>query len=764
MDAVSIFRALPAALAIALCSPAVGAQQVVNQTLDTVQVFGASRVLERADDRATPAVDYAYLDTGLAGDALSAAQLTATRGLFALDGNLVVQWPDTEDPASRRQLFSCAQVPGLDDRQAQACTGLTADLTGSVLWLAGRNKGRTFNLVKVTQSTAGQDCPTAWQPIAATGYFACTWVTGRPLLVDITVIDGTAAEALNRGCTAATCARGPGILGLEERRRVVFYPTAPGSTVPVGQLVEIASGKTGWGLSGNEQLLAASLFQVGEVSYALATTSNGRILRATTDGSSQVAPLQLGAPLGGTCTSRSPRYGIRSSAKSGLVYVTDRDCRQARAYSPGSATAPLTSLALVESLSTGSVAPEGPTIAAGRAYSLTDYAGQQGRPLLVDPAGQPTFELSKVSLVDPGASGMVLFQVQNIPDCRWITANRPAICDRPGVIPAADAGKPASQQRLNAAALMPREITDLFAATGGLPPLYIQPRWRGQAQNGYLFEAMFAVTEPGVVFQGTFDLRFFVARLTNPRRELGCLPQPPALSVPPGTTLAELLAWDVTTKVSENYISVGDQLSLDPAVPGSYEFQDTLINTGCGSIRSGGSRASLIPYNLAMAPDIARPKAGGGFDYGYSDTVYLKLTDRLFNELYQATADLACRQVDGGVGTPLAAGDCAALRASWINARDKLDKCFQATTQPKQSAGDQNCQAFQSQLAGFSAALAGAAPCGPDPARCDPANRRGELRTRLNTLTHVFLDRFLPSIPPGGFLSCEVLPAVLPRN
>jgi hypothetical protein len=763
MDARMRVRALPFGAALLALGFSANAQQVVNQTLDTVQVFGSGRVLERVDDPATTGVDYRYVDTGLAGTTLTAAQLTATQGLFALDGNWVVQWSDTEDPASRRQLFSCAQVPGLDDRLAQACTGLTADLTGNVLWLAGRNKGRTHNLVKVVRSTAGQLCPTSWQAIGSTAYFACTWVTGRPLLIDITVVDGSAAETLNPSCTAATCAKGAGVLGLEERRRAVFFPTTNISTVPIGQSVEIASGKTGWGLSGSEQLLGATLFQAGGVSYVLATTSSSRILRSTTDGSSSVVALGLDVPLAdSSCTSRSPQYGIRSSAKSGLVYVTDRDCRRARAFAPSSTTTPLTALTQSEDLPTGSVAPEGPTVAAGRAYSLLDYSGQQDRPLLTNLDGDPSLELSKVTLVDRSVSGLVLFQIQNIPDCRWIPPARwPDVCGRAGVIDGA--ALPASEQRLNVTPLLPKEVTDLFAP-GQLPPLYVQAHWRGQAQNDYYFEAMFALTEPGVYFTGTFDLHFYVARLTRPKRELGCIPEPPATSVAPFTPLATLLAWDVTTKVSENFISVGDPISFDDAVPGGYDYEDTLINIGCGSIRSGGSRASLIPYNLAMAPNLAKPSASGGFDYAYTDTVYKELLDGLYDELYQATADLACRQVDGGTATPLLPADCSSLKAAWFNGRDKLNKCFQATTQPKQSAGDQNCQAFDSQLSNFRASLLAAPACGADLSKCDPANRRGELLTRLNTISHVFRDRFLPSIPPDGFCNCEVLPAVLPKN
>jgi hypothetical protein len=73
-----------------------------------------------------------------------------------------------------------------------------------------------------------------------------------------------------------------------------------------------------------------------------------------------------------------------------------------------------------------------------------------------------------------------------------------------------------------------------------------------------------------------------------------------------------------------------------------------------------------------------------------------------------------------------------------------------AANYPKQSAALRNCQSFDSQMANYLSTL-DAIPACPASQTCDVANRRGELRTRVLTLLHVFDDRLLPSVPPNGF-------------
>ena len=73
------------------------------------------------------------------------------------------------------------------------------------------------------------------------------------------------------------------------------------------------------------------------------------------------------------------------------------------------------------------------------------------------------------------------------------------------------------------------------------------------------------------------------------------------------------------------------------------------------------------------------------------------LLDRLFDELEQARKLTACTNYaeDGNADQPLSPSVCSALAADWTNARDKLNKCIDATKDPKQSAGDQTCQSLR---------------------------------------------------------------------
>ncbi len=97
---------------------------------------------------------------------------------------------------------------------------------------------------------------------------------------------------------------------------------------------------------------------------------------------------------------------------------------------------------------------------------------------------------------------------------------------------------------------------------------------------------------------------------------------------------------------------------------------------------------------------------------------------------------------------PLTDAQCSTLNSVLLNAEDKLTKCVTATQQPKTSAVDQNCQAFNSQFSSYRSQL-NAVP--PALAQLDPANRIGELKARSETLWLVYGERFLPSVPLGGF-------------
>jgi hypothetical protein len=168
------------------------------------------------------------------------------------------------------------------------------------------------------------------------------------------------------------------------------------------------------------------------------------------------------------------------------------------------------------------------------------------------------------------------------------------------------------------------------------------------------------------------------------------------------------------------------------------KYVDTMLNTGCyNPTQISGDRWSMYSYNLEIAPN--------------TDAVFAKLLSSLYDDLEETRAELACKQVDTTATrlAPLSSNSvCANLKKLWDSGKTKLDKCVAASTQPKSSAGAENCQSFSSQLKLYQDALNAAAI---PPATQDAANRIGELKSRVLVIFHVYNDRFLPSIPANGF-------------
>jgi hypothetical protein len=741
----SFGRHLPGVALALLCS--IGASetlaqaQATRQTLDRVAAFNATSVLEMAFDVADRTKD--FTNVGVAGTKFSACKLTAIDGLYCLDGKIVRNWPNVDAPGASVDILNCEDpVLGLDRRKPDTCTGMTVDLSGAI-WLAGK-KANTHSLIKVI--ARGSGCPdSSWQVLSGSLYCAKEYYAGRPLLVDIDPIDGDVAAAF-KACPS--CAPQSGILGLEERKTAVFFPDPLAS-----QPVVIASGKT-WGLSGNEQLLSVALLQVPDGSsvgnYVLATTTNGRILAKNTASTASAFPvfnipterLQPAALPATQCTSATQHYGIRTSSKSGTVYVTDRDYCQVLALLPASPTGPLTSLinasdglqdlTLSTSDASGTYPPDGPSVAPGISIDLNDCASNCT--LLTNSNGVTASSLLGVSLAAGSKSGLTLFQIKGIPDCRY--AGQPGfpsglatLCasSTPGVI-VGPPGIPAAQ-RLNVTPLLPREITTLYDASGvppnGLPPLLISRQHRGQQRNNYVFEAFFAVTEAGVQFKDTFTAEFDVPVLEDVPASLGCLPVP-----------GSLLSWDVMTNVSEKYPTVGGQ------------YVDKMTNIGCRNpTETSEERMSLLPYNLEISPDTYGPTILSPttpvLTVG-NDAVFARLVQSMYADLGEVLAVHACPLFSTSL--------CTSLQNTHANGKLKLDKCIAAAFQPKQSAGDENCQSFVSQLTNFRAALPATTPA------ADVANRVGELKVRVDVIRQVFDTRFLPSIPANGFCREKTAP------
>lgn len=623
-------------------------------------------------------------------------------------------------------LFSCNDVPGLDSRSSDTCTSLAVDQAGAI-WLAGQQKGKTYNLVKVL---AGPQAGSGWQPIGSSGYSAYTWASGRPLLLDLTPVDGESAVGFT--------GYGQGILGLEQRKTVELFPAD--GTLPR----TIGSGKRDWGLAGNEQLQDLTLWQpkdaAGQVtgSYVLVTTDRGRVLMKDTGSSSAASQALAAIPSGASaCNAEGPSFAIRSSAKSGYVYLTNRNYCTVTAYQPSVSNA----WSSVKTLTTGMNAPEGLTIAPGISINLANCTTDC---TLVDGAKISAVNLSSTE------SGMTLFQVKGVPDCRYVPtaeacgkkvtrsdgtrATTIVSIDSSGtahyLVPGDAANPDPATEYLNVTPMLPGEITSLYDDNGvppqGLPDLLISPQYRGQATQDFVFQAFFAVVEPGVTFTGTFGVEYDVAKLVGAASSLGCTPA--------SNSLTDLLDWDLMTKVSESYKSVGGK------------YVDTLLNTGCGSSRGTNFGFSLLPYDLEITPDTS---SGTTRVIHGDDAVFARLVHKLYADLGDITANYACKTADSSNpadSPPISSGLCSTLMQYWTHGEEELDECLEDAFETRWHSDNRDCQDFESQFQGFKGILAVAGPNGPD-----PANRKGELAARSKVIDYLFRTRFLPSVPAGGF-------------
>jgi hypothetical protein len=138
------------------------------------------------------------------------------------------------------------------------------------------------------------------------------------------------------------------------------------------------------------------------------------------------------------------------------------------------------------------------------------------------------------------------------------------------------------------------------------------------------------------------------------------------------------------------------------------------------------------------------------------DDVFADLLERLFPEIGVTQRDLACRAgVDSADSAPLAPAVCASLDSLLTDASVKLGRCLAAARGSDvpslllpPAVIDFYCSRFATSFKSYRDALALIPPGEPDE---DPANRIGELKLRAEVFEHVFVERFLPSVPPGGF-------------
>ena len=408
------------------------APDVIEQTLDRADVFSRTKT-QGVSPKLLP-----YAVT--AATAFTECQNTSTRGMFCLDGSLVRNWPDPEKaPEASSTLFSCSD-PAFALGTGAICTAMTVDLSGSV-WLVGK-KGNSYSLFKVVKAP----CAAGFTALTnAAGYCARAYASGRPLLVDISPVDGDIGNNFQYG---------PGIIGLEGSNQVTFFSKTFGVLPTV-----IASGKQTWGLSGNEALLGVSLLQrTGTIetgpnagtytdNFVVATTTTGRVLAKQVSGVATTVfntNFLATSGRGSACPGVLPaaRFGVRASAKSGQVFLTDKSyCRTVVTkpnylYSfPAEPTGQAFSLSTIATLSTGAEPPEGASVSPGIDIDLNTCGNTQASCELIPDGptdGSQTIPGALLSgvVIEPGRSGMALFQIKNIPDCRYLV-DKPAACSNP---------------------------------------------------------------------------------------------------------------------------------------------------------------------------------------------------------------------------------------------------------------------------------------------------------------------------------------------
>lgn len=778
--------ALAALAGLAPAAHAAITSDATIQVLDQLDVFSSTNV-KRSTENPIRLED---LNSSSANPtAVGTAGLTSCQngrnGLVCLDGQIIRNWPVpktlTAPPTGTARdtgiaLFSCQDDALALDTRTGPCLSATVDISGDI-WIAGRKTNTSHNLIRVKRKagascTAAEGAPfsgrirgVAYAGTQFANYCFVNTRTGRPQLLDISAFDGELANAY----------KGRGILGVENKKTIVFFPS--NLSAPV---VEVAAGSQ-LGLIGNESVQSAALLQrevttttTSVQTFVVFTTDNGRVLwRDANDLSGATASViasatgsapangQAGAvtfPAGTACdTSGTPNfYEVRVSDTTGRFFVGNRNFCKVFASSPVflTSSAAISTLTATETVSTTTAfRPEGLSVSPGIAVDLTKCAdatvGCAPIPDGVDASSStqtiPAFKLLNVTLAPSSSAGLIIFQIRNIPDCRKIpTAQECVDAGLANVLPASAPGW------LNITPMLPKQVKDLFDNTGrkptGLPPLLISPRYEAQPGNGYTFDALFGISDPAVVFRKSFTAQFDVGDANLTGNALGCgLAQTLA---PDYTQPAPLpfQQWDIATVVSERFGNVGGPTGTvvdNTATPNVDETEhvDMLTNKGCFNPTAGaGTRWSLYAFNLRLAP--VSPE---GTTYAKPRLYLGNLIKSLYMDLQSAQQKLVCQSADAVGNTttpatvpPLSGSACTTLQSNWDGTMDKLFKCINAATDPKVSQLDQNCGAFDAQFPSYRAYVASLTPTGPD-----PANRVGELTSRLDVINYIFYEHFL---------------------
>lgn len=365
--------------------------------------------------------------------------------------------------------------------------------------------------------------------------------------------------------------------------------------------------------------------------------------------------------------------------------------------------------------------------------------------------GKVAASLNFVNVTNPVGSTETIVIPLRVPDCRYI----PRVCldllppggDTPstdssarsrlialGVIKSLDPSGPnklnPAAQELNIKSLLPPDVISHFDTSGmaptGLPALYVSSRWRGQFINDFWINGLFFVTETGVQFRDTFEGLIDVSQMTG--QELGCF-----------TDLDDLYAWDMMASVSERARSI------------SGRHVDRLINVGCENpTKVSGERLSAYFVNFEIVRDTfastihsTKPKLTVN-----NDAVFARLVELLWKHQGEILANFACKLADpapSGSGPPLTKPVCFQLLYLWGRADSKIKHCVRTAFDSASAFRTLTCNAARDFVDEFGAALP-ASPTGSD-----RYNRLAEMGARVEAFLHVWDERFLNSLKPGGF-------------
>ena len=131
-----------------------------------------------------------------------------------------------------------------------------------------------------------------------------------------------------------------------------------------------------------------------------------------------------------------------------------------------------------------------------------------------------------------------------------------------------------------------------------------------------------------------------------------------------------------------------------------------------------------------------------------NDAVFARMVQALSKDLGEVLAGYGCKRADpvpAAGPAPLSSSECKELKSLWALMDLKVKLCVNASFYPQTGLSRGICTYARSLMDSFESAVPATAS-GPD-----PYNRLGEFKSRSQVLKHIWDERFMNSIKPGGF-------------